>query len=147
MHLMPSLLAFLVMTQNPATPILPNNEPIFIEETGVARTYEASKTITCGEFQWRVEWSSGPERDNLRGVVTLASNGKSYTAPDAQAELFNKFATINGVSATCNEGANGMPTRTSLLVSGNGRENGTDALAQAHPNGDLVLAWSFDDGG
>lgn len=133
-----------MMTQPSGTTATSNNSPIVAEETGVATSYEATKNITCGDVEWHVSWKSGPAKGSVRGDITVSVAGKSKALAEAQAQVFGKFASVDTVSATCNKGADGKPTRSSLLVSGNSLENGKKSLAQLHVDPGLKVEWSFD---
>ena len=128
--------------QTPATPANADNRPILVEETGVATVYEATKNISCGDVEWRVGWNSSG-RGRIRGDVTVLIAGKGGALPEAQAQVFDRFRTIDGVSATCNKGAGGRPTRSSLLVSGYGEADHKKAMAQLNVGPDHKASWSF----
>ena len=130
------------MTQPSGNAAGTNRSPIVIEETGVATSYEATKNISCGDMEWRVDWKSGPARDKIRGGVTVVIAGKSKALPEAQAQIFDRLASVDSVSATCNKGANGGPTRSSLLVLGKDGA-GKKALAQLNVDPDFKANWSF----
>lgn len=119
-------------------------EAIQIEETGVVRTYSASKTIVCGDYEWRVTWSSRSESPRISGDIVVLVNGRGYFLNDAQNEIFGQLNSVNGVSATCNPGSDDAPTRTRLLISGNTIEEGVAALAQVSVEPDGEASWSFD---
>jgi hypothetical protein len=132
----------LLMSQPPESGTIPNNRPIAVEETGVATSYEATKNISCHDTQWQVQWSSRPGRGRMQGGVTVLIGGKSKVLTDAQEEIFGKFEAIDTVSASCNRGANGGPTRSSLLLLGSD-EAGKKALAQLRVEPDFKASWSF----
>ena len=138
-----NLIGILAMAQTPA-PAMPDSSTIMIEETGVAQTYEATKAITCEDVRWLVSWSSGPDRGEIRGEISAVLQGRTFEAKDAQAELFEKFSMVDGVSATCNRASDGAITRTALLVSGSSREGGRTALAQVRIEGEGAFDWTFD---
>ncbi len=115
-----------------------------IEETGVASSYEATKNISCGDIVWQVRWKSGATRGNITGEVVVVRGAKSQVMPEAQERIFGRFATIDDVSATCNPGQGGQPTRSSLLVSGYDIETSTRALGQLSIDQELAATWSFD---
>lgn len=133
-----------MITQAAGTTASPNSTPIVAEETGVAISYEATKNISCGNFEWRVNWKSGPAKRQIRGDVTVVIAGKSKALPEVQAQVFDKFATIDGISATCNKIADSEAVRSSLLISGNNLENSKKSLAQLRVGPDFKLEWSLD---
>lgn len=138
--------AFLIgwsMVLNPLEPTTDQNaDPIEMIGTGTARSYEATKRIFCGNVEWRVKWRSGPGRGKISGDVTAVVANKRKALPDAQAQIFAKFATLNSVSATCNLATGSSPTRSTLLASGY-VPNGEEALAQLRVDSDLKPQWSF----
>ena len=141
---MPSVLLILaiMMTQPPQATAMLNTDPITFAETGVARTYEATKRISCGDLEWRVEWRSGSELGQIRGSVAVSLSGRRKNMPDAQAQIFDRFETIDSVSATCNVGATGEPIRSALLVDGSVGQ-GRRAMAQVHVEPDSGTTVSF----
>lgn len=137
-----ALVGVMMMSQVSSAASNPNNEPIRSEHTGVALSYEATKNISCGDVQWQVDWKSGPERGQLTGNVTVLLKGKSTAISGAQAEIFDKFDTIDNVSATCNKGVNGAPTRSTLLVLGN-TDGSRKGLVQLNVDPNGKPAWTF----
>lgn len=133
-----------IMIAGQSAPDAPfNNRPITIEETGVATNYEATKTIICGNVEWRVKWKSGPDKKQIRGDITVVKAGESRALPEAQAEVFGKFSAVDGVSATCNKTPDNKVVRSSLIVIGHGMENRGKSLAQVYVEPDFKTQWSF----
>ncbi|MEM6908043.1 MAG: hypothetical protein AAF494_05135 [Pseudomonadota bacterium] len=118
---------------------------IVIEETGVADSYEATKTISCADVRWYVAWKSQGSNQPIAGSVSISMAGeKRRSLDDAQTEVFGKFSSVQDVSATCNPAKGDQPTRTTLLVLGQALENGQRALAQVNVEQDFAVNWSFD---
>lgn len=137
-------LDFLVGSSIMVQPAAIGDKAISIEEAGVATSYEATKNISCGDIEWRVRWESRPAKGQISGGITVVIAGENKALPEAQAQIFDKFATIDSVSATCNESPNNGVTRSSLLVVGNARSGGMKALAQLNVGADFATNWSFD---
>lgn len=132
-----------MMLQSSGAAMSPNRTPITIEETGVATSYEATKNISCGNMDWRVNWRSGSESARIIGGTTVQIAGESKIIAESQAHIFDRLATVDDVSATCNESPDGV-VRSSLLVVGNDAEEGKKALAQLHVDQNFKVDWSFD---
>lgn len=130
-----------MIAQPQERPASPNSAPIVIEETGVATSYESVKNISCGEVQWRVNWKS-TGRGQIRGTITAVINGRSKVVSEAQSELFGKLEIIDGVSATCNKGKNGQPSRSVLLVRGYSALQNKGVMAQLHVDRQFKAHWS-----
>jgi len=131
------------MMQPADTPKVQDSRKINVVETGVAIEYDATKKISCGNLEWHVSWKSGSVRGKISGDVKLLSGGKSKTLPDVQSQVFDKFATVDTISATCNIGANNKSVRSTLLILGNSLEDGKKSLAQGSIEPDMVVKWTF----
>jgi hypothetical protein len=125
------------------TPKNQDTRKINVVETGVAAEYEAMKKISCGDLEWHVRWKSTSSRGPIMGDVKLLSGAISKILPDAQSQIFDKFATVDNVSATCNMGADGQPVRSTLLILGNGFEDGKKSLAQGNIEPGMAVNWTF----
>ena len=104
------------LVQSPS--IAMGQEAIVIEEFGVARAYEASKSIVCDSVEWRVTWRSQSQEPHISGEIVALVSGDGHFLGDGQEEVFGRFSSIDGVSATCNPGRDQIPTRSHLLISG-----------------------------
>ena len=120
----------------------PNNRPIIVEETGVATIYEATKTISCGNVEWRVHWQSEGGDRQIRGRVEVEMGGQNRSLSEVQAQVFASFKSVDDVSATCNRGVGAQSVRTALLILGTDVNN-RRALAQVYLEANLETSISF----
>jgi hypothetical protein len=131
------------MTSPADTEKTPDTRRINVVETGVAMEYEATKKISCGDLEWDVSWKSGASRGQVTGAVNLLIRGKGKPLSDVQSEVFDKFASVDNVSATCNKMANGKSVRSTLLILGHSVADGKKSLAQGNIEPDMVVKWTF----
>jgi hypothetical protein len=106
--------------------------------------YDATKNISCGNMKWRIRWASNPLQKSITGDISVTINRKQRALPDAKKYVFDKFLSLDDVSATCNKikGSNGV--RSSLLMSGLELGSKKTALAQIHIEPNFETKWSFD---
>jgi len=118
--------------------------PIKLIGTGVAKTYSASKDISCDEYSWRVKWASAQNPNKITGEVIVMINQKGIMLSDSANEVFARLSHVNNVTATCNPATDKSPTSSTLLVSGTDASTGTTALAQLNVADNLEFNWSYD---
>jgi len=121
-----------------------DSSPIKLIGTGVAKTYSASKDITCDEYSWRVKWASANNPARITGEVIVMINGKGVLISEPTNDIFSRFSNVNSVSATCNTASERSPTLSHLLVLGTDASTGTEALAKLTVEENLEYRWSYD---
>lgn len=119
-------------------------DAIVFQPSAPVLEYTASKTMVCGDIQWRVTWRSRTERPRMSGEIVVLLGGQGYFLNDAQSEVFERFSSVDNVSATCMPGDDENPTRSHLLVLGYELGTGSEALAQVSIEPDGEATWSFD---
>ena len=97
---------------------------IVMKESKIAPFQTTQTTTVCGPYTWTAQWTTQRFPQVITGRVTVSVGDNVHEFANAQADIFSKADSVEGVTALCPEN-NGLPI-SHLLIGTFINENGDD---------------------